>query len=449
MASKSDVQAKLDAAVAALAKTTSSWPSMVKRYGSDWQKWPTSTQWSIALADIQAARAEVGLLIDPSPPPASLTVTIIGTPQSGQTLVASVGGGTGPYNYQWRRCDMNGGSCNDIAAATASTYTATDSDVGATIRVKVSDPTGVVQSIQTTVVQPVTPPPPPPVGTLLTDVDYAQPSPFGWTWQIQAGNYGFNDSGHAGMTFEVVSDPTGLVRKVAHINLPIRSGGHAAEGTARRYIDLGTTDFYAFSIRVPVGWHLIPQDPSWHTVAAQFCYGSLGGPPVGLIVYPNDLYVMLLSGKVVNSGGGVSGYELVAAPNSGVHLNLLTGLTAHEGEWVDLAFEIKWATTWNGYVNGWSRVKGGTWVQTVDTQKSFGKLVPTQQWGDGENVQTDVNGIVTGSGGSWPTLNIPGKPMFATDKAGLYAGPSTSVLDFWHSTFKRGTTFDVVTAALG
>jgi Polysaccharide lyase len=290
-------------------------------------------------------------------------------------------------------------------------------------------------------------------GTLLDQIDYAGPSPFGWTWQIQAGNYGLNDSNHSGSIFESVADPNGGSRKVAHVYLPARSsGGRAAEGTAKRYVDLGTTDYYGFSIRVPVGWHSIPQDPNWHTVAAQFNYGSLGGPPVSVVAQPNDLEVMILSGLVSSSSGSVTGYEFQASPNSnsiaGTRLYLLQNLSAYEGQWIDVVIGIKWATTWNGWVDGWVRTSGGTWQKVVNTLQTYGKLVPTQQWGSGEDVQTDVNGIVTGSGGSWPSLNVPGHPMFTTDKAGLYAGPGSTPMNVWESAFLRGTTFDVVASKL-
>ena len=76
----------------------------------------------------------------PTPPVNSVAPTISGTPQSGQTLTADPGtwSGTPPidYAYEWRRCDTNGDNCNAIA--TGSTYTATDNDVGSTLRVAVT-----------------------------------------------------------------------------------------------------------------------------------------------------------------------------------------------------------------------------------------------------------------------------------------------------------------------
>src|SRR5205823_1746532 len=42
------------------------------------------------------------------------------------------------YAYQWRRCDTSGGSCVDIAAAGAQSYTAVAADIGSTLRVAVT-----------------------------------------------------------------------------------------------------------------------------------------------------------------------------------------------------------------------------------------------------------------------------------------------------------------------
>jgi hypothetical protein len=97
-----------------------------------------------------------------SPPVNVSPPTISGMPQSGATLTASTGtwGGTQPiaYAYQWRRCDTSGAGCADIGGATGSSYTASSSDVGRTLRVAVtasnsfgsstasSNPTSVVQA---------------------------------------------------------------------------------------------------------------------------------------------------------------------------------------------------------------------------------------------------------------------------------------------------------------
>ncbi len=109
--------------------------------------------------DIQGGSPTVSPPVNTQPP------TISGTPQSGQTLTANPGSwsGTQPiaYAYQWQRCDSSGTGCNPISGAVSSTYTATDSDVGSTLRVAVtasnvagqatatSSPTAVVQAAST------------------------------------------------------------------------------------------------------------------------------------------------------------------------------------------------------------------------------------------------------------------------------------------------------------
>lgn len=64
-----DVQAKLDTATVALAKTNKTYTSMVKTYGSDWTKWPQTSQWYIAKKAISDARAEAGQLVTPGGTP--------------------------------------------------------------------------------------------------------------------------------------------------------------------------------------------------------------------------------------------------------------------------------------------------------------------------------------------------------------------------------------------
>jgi hypothetical protein len=77
-----------------------------------------------------------------TPPANTSPPTITGTAQRGLTLNAGPGTwrGTQPinYTYQWHRCDSSGANCGPIAGATATTYTATSTDVGSTLEVTVS-----------------------------------------------------------------------------------------------------------------------------------------------------------------------------------------------------------------------------------------------------------------------------------------------------------------------
>src|SRR5437868_4724159 len=67
---------------------------------------------------------------------------IAGSLHQGARLSASAGSwsGDGPlmYAYQWLRCDSAGDSCAEISGATGDHYRATSSDVGATVRVRVT-----------------------------------------------------------------------------------------------------------------------------------------------------------------------------------------------------------------------------------------------------------------------------------------------------------------------
>ena len=76
-----------------------------------------------------------------SPPESTAPPPIAGSAQQGQTLTASSGTWTNSpssFAYQWQRCDSAGTNCSSIAGATATIYRLTATEVGSTIRVRVT-----------------------------------------------------------------------------------------------------------------------------------------------------------------------------------------------------------------------------------------------------------------------------------------------------------------------
>lgn len=85
--------------------------------------------------------AGIGASTSASAPQNTSKPTVSGTPTAGQTVTASPGSwsGTTPisYGYQWGRC-RGGGGCGAIRGANGASYTITSTDIGRTLRVRVT-----------------------------------------------------------------------------------------------------------------------------------------------------------------------------------------------------------------------------------------------------------------------------------------------------------------------
>jgi hypothetical protein len=86
--------------------------------------------------------------------PVSTAVPVVsGQAVVAQTLVASTGTWTGAqpmtFSYQWLRCDRTGATCVTLPGATASTYVVATTDVGSTLRARVTaaNPGGAAQAL--------------------------------------------------------------------------------------------------------------------------------------------------------------------------------------------------------------------------------------------------------------------------------------------------------------
>lgn len=115
-----------------------------------------------------ALSATTGTAATQAAPTNTQPPTIGGTPEVGKTLTAREGTWTGnptDYDYAWRRCDADGGSCVLINNAEERTYVLRPTDEGNTIRVRVTaqnaDGRRTATSVPTAVIRPAATPPPP------------------------------------------------------------------------------------------------------------------------------------------------------------------------------------------------------------------------------------------------------------------------------------------------
>ena len=110
-----------------------------------------------------------GLAVTQVRPTNTQPPTIGGTAEVGKTLTAREGTWTGnptDYDYAWRRCDADGGSCAGISGANERTYVLKAVDAGNTLRVVVTaqnaDGRRNATSVPTAVIREAATPPPPP-----------------------------------------------------------------------------------------------------------------------------------------------------------------------------------------------------------------------------------------------------------------------------------------------
>jgi GH25 family lysozyme M1 (1,4-beta-N-acetylmuramidase) len=183
---------------------------------------PASSDVGHSLAVLVTATSASGAAVAASAPTAAVAATgtapkarptalsqpqVSGLAQVGQDLSTDVGAWSGSpttFGYQWQRCDATGAGCVAIPAATASTYTVTPDDVGATLSVVVTATgAGGAASITTPATAQVAAAPLP---TAVQGSLTAQPG--------QAGNVQTED-GRASVTWQPGAVPNGLTMILA------------------------------------------------------------------------------------------------------------------------------------------------------------------------------------------------------------------------------------------
>ncbi len=187
-----------------LTATTGSWSNNPTSFAFQWLRCPqsggqgdgsdcalivgaTANSYALAVADVgfrirvrvtastaagsaSAVSNPTGIVTGVSGPSNTVPPTVSGTPIVGRVLTLTRGTWTGTqpigYQYQWLRCDRNGGACTSITGAVGLTWRVLAASVGHTIRARVTakNPGGTTQatSVPTAIVPATTAPPLPP-----------------------------------------------------------------------------------------------------------------------------------------------------------------------------------------------------------------------------------------------------------------------------------------------
>ena len=152
---------------------------------------------------ILLAAFDGGSVADAAEPPVNVNRPLVsGASAEGSTLMTTNGEWTGTepisYSYNWRRCDVDGVNCVLITGATDASYTVGASDIGSTIRARVtasnvageagrsSLPTEVVQTPPINVTRPLVSGAPVEGGTLTTtngEWTGTEPIAYSYTWR--------------------------------------------------------------------------------------------------------------------------------------------------------------------------------------------------------------------------------------------------------------------------